>query len=81
MRTFDREGRMKESSTHTCAHCQRVFEIKPRQVVDYDFCRSCMAPICPGCAGKPCRPFEKALERTEQIHRQRRQFLLDLGAA
>lgn len=51
----------------TCAHCQHHTEFPSmRTMHEYvDVCRSCMKLICLGCAGKPCRPWEKEMERQE----------------
>lgn len=51
----------------TCAHCQRQTEFPSmRKMHEHvDVCRSCMKLICLGCAGKPCRPYEKECERLE----------------
>lgn len=40
-----------------------------------DFCRSCGKLICNECAGKPCRPWEKEMERQEARYR----MLKDMG--
>lgn len=69
LRTVDRDGRASEADTFTCRHCSRVHEVKPGSAVDYDFCRSCMAPICPRCAGNPCDHFEEKLARAEARQR------------
>jgi len=34
-----------------------------------DVCRGCMKLICLQCAGKPCRPAEKEVERQEAEYR------------
>jgi hypothetical protein len=36
-----------------------------------EICRGCMKLICLECYGKPCRPFEKELERQEAEARLR----------
>lgn len=63
----DAEGNLTEFEASTCAHCQKVTFIESRRkmtdVVDY--CRACDRLICAGCAGKPCRPWEKEMERQE----------------
>ncbi len=60
----------------TCAHCQHHTEFPSmRRMHEYvDVCRGCMKLICiddprtghVGCAGKPCRPWEKECERMER---------------
>ena len=57
--------------TSTCAHAhcgQRITEFPSmREMHKYvDVCRSCMRLICLECAGKPCVPYEKELERQER---------------
>jgi hypothetical protein len=53
--------------TSTCAHCQHLTEFPSMRVMHQhvDVCRGCMKLICLGCAGKPCRPWEKELDRQE----------------
>ena len=57
------EGPDLEFDTFTCKHCNCVTIVKSD--TNIDFCRLCMAAICSNCAGKPCTPFEKILERME----------------
>jgi hypothetical protein len=63
---FDPLG-IREVHASTCAHCQRITEFASMRVMHQhvDICRACMKLICLECAGKPCRPWEKELERQE----------------
>ena len=59
-------GAMFEASTFTCVHCNKVEHVLPKSDVNsVGFCRSCMKPICQTCSGKPCRPWEEAMQRAE----------------
>jgi hypothetical protein len=60
----------------TCAHCQRQTEFPSmRRIHEHvDVCRGCMKLICLECAGKPCRPYEKELERQEAEFRLQRRI-------
>lgn len=68
-----------ETHTSTCSHCQKISEFSSRRtMMDHvEICRGCMRLICLQCAGQPCRPYEKEVERLEneeylqqQIQRQ-----------
>jgi hypothetical protein len=65
-----------ECDTFTCVHCQRVVEVKPKaDPADMGgFCRLCDKPICPGCVGKACLPFERSIERAEARAAARRSY-------
>lgn len=58
-----------ESDTFTCCHCQWVQRkppfMGPTNEAIGAWCTMCDAPMCKGCIGKPCRPYEKQLERME----------------
>lgn len=61
-----------ERDTFTCGHCQFVVEVKPFQDPASlgGLCKICMKLICPPCYGKDrCRPWEKALEKSESRDR------------
>jgi hypothetical protein len=60
----------------TCAHCQRHTEFPSMRVMhEYvDICRGCMNLVCLECAGKPCRPWEKEVERQEAEYRLQRKI-------
>jgi hypothetical protein len=61
--------------TIKCQHCQRIGFVQRRGMVlwpqlssvaqEQYTCRQCYVPICPSCANKPCRHFEKWLEQVE----------------
>ncbi len=84
---FDAYGRAIEADTFTCKHCSKVVEVPPRRgpgdSVNFDFCRSCMAPICPQCAAiaieKGCIPWLKRVEEYEHRQAERVRFLRDAG--
>jgi hypothetical protein len=67
-----------ETEVHcsTCAHCQRHTEFPSIRTMHQhvDVCRGCMRLICLECAGKPCRPWEKELERQEAEYRLMRKI-------
>jgi hypothetical protein len=64
-----------EEDTVRCQHCQRIGFVQRRGMVlwpqlspaaqEMFTCRQCYVPICPSCANKPCRHFEKWLEQVE----------------
>lgn len=56
-----------ETYSSTCSHCQTITDFPSMRKMheSVDVCRGCMRLICLGCAGKPCRPFEKEAERLE----------------
>jgi hypothetical protein len=65
-----------EEDTIRCQHCQRIGFAQRRGMVlwpqlsptpqEMFTCRQCYVPICPACANKPCRHFEKWLEAVER---------------
>jgi len=71
----------REIDTFTCCHCNRVVHVPASQPLEAvgDFCRQCMKLICERCAGRPCVPFLKKLERMEQRYHARRQFEILAG--
>ena len=73
----DHLGQVTELHSSKCAHCQRYTEFPSLKVMHehVDVCRDCMRLVCLECAGKPCRPIEKELERQEA----RARMLLDMG--
>lgn len=80
-----------EENTIKCVHCQLIGYIQGRQVYwpkitekrqDFFTCRMCYSDICPTCANKPCRHFEKWLEAVEKkgsIYYSRLEKLQDLA--
>lgn len=59
----------REFDTLTCAHCNKVYEVRPFQdpTDAGGFCRRCMRHVCGPCADYgTCVPFEKALEAHER---------------
>lgn len=61
---------VKEFDTLTCAHCGRAWCVRtssPSTTADPGgWCRLCMKPVCPTCAGKECVPFLRRLELYER---------------
>ncbi len=57
-----------EKDTFTCCHCNRVVFVEPKSSPSDmgGWCMMCSKPVCPGCAGKSCTPFEKKLEAAER---------------
>jgi hypothetical protein len=71
---FDPDCGIKETDTHTCAHCGRVVHTPVNKKIEEvgDFCRNCMKVICLNCAGRGCTPLMKKIERMEERYRARR---------
>lgn len=64
------EGHLREADTYTCAHCQFVTILKPREP-PHATCKSCMGFICAKCYGRltlgeMCRPTERRLAEYEK---------------
>jgi hypothetical protein len=73
----DPEHGVREASTFTCAHCNKVVVVPPRADPDKlgGFCRMCMKMICPTCVDTgTCDPFEKKLELAEASYHARRSY-------
>lgn len=71
---MDPSGSVVECDTFTCGHCQHIVHVPPKASMDSlgGWCRACMSPICPGCVGHPCTPWEKQMEKLEaQFSRDR----------
>lgn len=59
-----------EIKTFTCCHCNRIFDVPPKDSPETGFCSQCHARECLRCARKnKCVPFEKKLERYEARQR------------
>ena len=68
----DLPGGKQEWDTYTCAHCQRVIRVLPRQdpATMGGFCRGCMQHICAPCTEPgTCEIFERKLDQYERAHR------------
>ena len=63
-------GKTKEADTCTCAHCNRIWNMRANDPAFKPqlggWCRLCSKPICPRCDGKGCMPFLKKLEMYER---------------
>lgn len=72
----DLGGRVTETDTTTCCHCQTITHIAPKMPPDKmgGWCRMCMAATCVKCADKACVPFERKLERMEARYHARRSY-------
>ena len=74
----DREtGKVTESETFTCKHCNRVVFVNTRQHPEDagGLCYSCSGLICKHCVGKGCEPLERKLEnwyRQDELYRSMR---------
>lgn len=69
---------VKEFDTCTCCHCGRVWVTRSTEKGQGDpggWCRLCMKPVCPTCAGKECKPFLRKLDEYEQ----RQKLFKDIG--
>ena len=66
-RLVDPDGPMQEWDTTTCAHCNTITHIKPKQRPEDigGLCKVCMGLICPRCVGGPCAPCLKRLDEME----------------
>jgi hypothetical protein len=63
-----------EQDTFTCAHCNGVRFLAPRQEPEHR-CKSCYGYICEQCANRPCLPLEEQLRMMESPqYRPRRVF-------
>lgn len=60
-----------ERDTFTCAHCNRVSFVKPRERPEDigGLCKCCMGLICSKCVDEGvCAPLEKRLQEMEARH-------------
>lgn len=66
----DHLGNVTEVYAVTCAHCQHIVEFPSRrQMMEHvEFCRGCgkLVGIECGCAGGPCNPWERELDKQEK---------------
>lgn len=65
--TLTSEDGVAECDTTTCAHCNAITHIRPKQDPSTigGLCKICMGLICPRCVGGECVPFVKKLEEWE----------------
>lgn len=75
------DGVAVEGMTSTCAHCSKITDIESRKkMLDVvDICRNCMKLICADCAGKPCTPWLKKIEKIEEAAYRRDQLRRMMG--
>ena len=74
----DAVGNLTEMHASKCVHCEQFTyfpSMKKMHETGIDVCRSCMRLVCKDCAGKPCRPWLKEVERQEA----RSRMLRDIG--
>lgn len=73
----DPENPTIEIDTFTCAHCNRIKHVKPKERPEDlgGLCKVCMGLICGSCVetGK-CDPFEEKLKRMEDRDRTLREY-------
>jgi hypothetical protein len=70
-------GGVHEVDTFTCAHCQRVTQVRPKERPEDlgGFCTCCAKPVCATChANGTCTPIEKWLEAQEAKADRRREY-------
>lgn len=61
------EGKLFESATLTCCHCNAVVVKNPGRTRERGHCFKCNDYICDGCVAKDgCEPFNKILDQAEQ---------------
>jgi len=73
---FYPDGKVKESDSFTCSHCNRVKFVKHKERAEDlgGLCKVCMGLICDACVGHACVPFEKKLEEQEAKYHARRSY-------
>jgi hypothetical protein len=76
-RIDDPDGSTIECDTFTCAHCNRIVHVKPKQRPEDvgGLCKQCMGLICPHCVGRACVPFLKRIDMMEQRARFRAELM------
>ena len=74
---YDIEGRVDETDTFTCGHCNKVVAVAANANPDDlgGMCRCCQRMICPRCVdlGR-CDPIEEKLKRAEASYHARRSY-------
>lgn len=70
------DGPQVEIDTFTCGHCNHVTHVKSRARPEDlgGLCKICMKPICTGCVGGVCDPFEEKLRRAEARYHALRSY-------
>lgn len=70
------DGRVIESDTATCRHCNRVFHVGPKQRAEDigGFCGVCSGIVCAECVGKGCDEIQRKLDRWEASYHARRSY-------
>jgi hypothetical protein len=64
------EGRLFESATSTCSHCQRLIVLNPDRVRERGYCPKCNHYVCDRCeavrvaSGWECRSFERIMNES-----------------
>lgn len=67
------DGSVQEHDTYTCAHCNTIVVVQPREVPG-GWCRMCSRMVCDRCADGGCSPFEKKLEAQEARYHALRSY-------
>lgn len=74
------EGKMLESHTLTCKHCNTPVILNPERVRARGHCRKCDGYICDPCVAlRDCTPFSKILDQAESQAYRAQQNNLALG--
>jgi hypothetical protein len=70
------DGKVQESDTATCRHCNRVFHVGPKQRAEDigGFCGVCSGIVCSECVGNGCDEIERKLDRWEASYHARRSY-------
>ncbi len=56
------EGKIFETATQTCAHCNDIVVMNPLRRRARGYCPKCDSFICDACQAKECLPFDKVLD-------------------
>lgn len=61
------EGKLYESATMTCAHCNTIVILNPNRSRARGYCSRCDKYVCdtPGCS-KECNSFDKFLDKIQE---------------
>ena len=70
------DGRIVESDTATCRHCNTIFHVGPKQsATDIGgFCAVCSGIVCAKCVGGWCDEIQRKLDRWEASYHARRSY-------
>jgi len=73
-------GQDREADTVSCVHCggHSLVTVGVSPQDEAGWCHSCFGVVCRVCCSKPCTPFMKAIERSEERDRRRRSMSVEL---